>query len=138
MPSLAPRPAQAATDSVVAQLDNLIGSTDPLTRPKLSDALLELHSAWLQRDENPAHLIATFLQHRRRLAQHDYLLTHRFRRRLEKSYLVVIETPTGETTAPLNLVWSSFSKLRNHYHHRSFEDGAHDWQDITISIRATQ
>ncbi|MEM7603545.1 MAG: hypothetical protein AAF357_19295 [Verrucomicrobiota bacterium] len=124
-------------DPILATIDELVASTDPIRKPALSNALLELHSAWCHREDDPTRLIATFLQHRRRLAKHDYLLTHRFRRLLEKSFQARLATPERFRTLPLNLAWASLARLLNHLRNQHFEHSEDSWDDITLTIIPT-
>ncbi|MEM9080584.1 MAG: hypothetical protein AAGC74_07840 [Verrucomicrobiota bacterium] len=128
--------AQSLTSQTVAnQLKDWLLDTDPLTQPSLSNALLELHSAWQNRHHNPETLLATFLTHRKRLAKKDYLRTHRFRRLLEKTHQAQLTTPTATQTLPLNLTWPSLAHLKNHLRRHTFEHQLSDWSSIQISLQ---
>ncbi|MBK1833080.1 hypothetical protein [Roseibacillus ishigakijimensis] len=123
-------PARSSWDELVP----LMAAIAPGEQIRLSDALLELHSAWRRRDTDPSGLVETFLLNRRRLQRFDYLWAFRLRRRLEAGWQVRIVTPGSTQVFPLDLSWPSLHQVLSAARREVFEQGEADWSEIVAFI----
>ena len=127
-------PASKPIVSPLSSIDELISWSHLQGKARLGDALLELRAAYRLIESEPEALIDAFLRNRRVLANSHYLWSHRFRRWLENSFQLKLETSHGSHRFPLDLAWSSLEKVFNQARREHFEHSDEDWSDLILSI----
>ena len=93
-----------------------------------------MRAAYRLVETEPEALIDAYLQNRRVLAKSDYLWSHRFRRWLENSFQLKLETQDGSHLLPLDLAWSSLDRVLNQARREHFENSDDDWDDLILTI----
>ena len=133
MPTAFP-PVSQSISSPLKAIDELMSWSHLHGKTRLGDALLEMRAAYRRVEIAPEALCEAFLRNRRILAKHDYLWSHRFRRWLENSFQLVLETPGNSRRMPLDLTWSSMEKVFNQARREHFEYSDENWNDLAPKI----
>lgn len=128
-------PVSQLLDSPLKSIDELMLWSHLQGNARLGDALLEIRAAYRNLSTEPEALVSAFLRNRRLIAKYDYLWSHRFRRWLEHSFQLRLETPAGGSRLmSLDLSWSSLERTLNHARREHFEHFDDDWKNLTLNI----
>jgi hypothetical protein len=104
--------------------------------PMVRDALLDLRTACAEAPRRPLRAAKKFLKLRPLMRSRSYLDEHRLRRALERRLEVEITTPDACWTEPLDLSWSSISRVLEAPRRRAFEHGSASWDRIRVRLVA--